>query len=114
MSALLNCVSVCFVCRRRSDGFAVGTNAKSIGWFCEQCGITTAKVYFDMKKRMFDSYEEKALDTAGEQAGAYLDTIGKTDLATLTEPEWKTFLEAAVNGFGDGMRAACADLEPPF
>lgn len=34
---------------------------------------------------------------AGEIAGAYLQAVGKTDLATLTGDEWTTFLCIIVN-----------------
>ena len=114
MSALLNHSPICFICRRRSSGFAVGPSPKTLGWFCDDCGTPLARKCFAMKPKMFDGYEEKALETAGENAGAYLDSLGKTDLAALSEVEWKTFLEAVVNGFGDGMRKSCAELEPPF
>ncbi len=110
MSALLNFQPVCFICKRRSSGFAVGHNHKALGWFCEACGPKLAKRCFDMKTPIFDRYEEKALETAGERGGAYLDTIKKTDLADLTEGQWKTFLERVINGFGEGMRTACAEL----
>lgn len=35
--------------------------------------------------------EKRARQKAGEVAGAYLDEIGKTDLATLTADQWETF-----------------------
>lgn len=34
---------------------------------------------------------------AGEHGGAYLQQINKTDLATLTDEEWATFLIVVVN-----------------
>lgn len=43
--------------------------------------------------------EQDALKNAGAMAGEYLDSIGKTDLATLTVEEWNTFIECAVTGF---------------
>lgn len=38
-------------------------------------------------------YEKKASHEAGKFAGEYLDSIGKTDLASLTAQEWKIFCE---------------------
>ncbi len=38
-------------------------------------------------------HEGAALELAGAQAGAYLESIQKTDLATLTEDEWGMFLQ---------------------
>lgn len=40
-----------------------------------------------------DDGEQEALDFAGECAGAYLDEINKTDLATLTKDEWDIFVQ---------------------
>lgn len=37
--------------------------------------------------------ESAAAIEAGRQAGQYLESIGKTDLAALSKEEWKTFCE---------------------
>ena len=37
MSRVLNHVAVCFVCRRRSDGYAIGPSPKTLGWYCMAC-----------------------------------------------------------------------------
>ena len=37
-------------------------------------------------------YEVLAIDAAGVQAGAYLDTIGKTDLAAFSPEEWRQLI----------------------
>lgn len=44
-----------------------------------------------------------AIMATGDQAGAYLDHLGKTDLATMTEPEWLGFIEAVVMAYADEM-----------
>jgi hypothetical protein len=36
-------------------------------------------------------------------AGEYLDSIGKTDLAVLTEAEWLTLLEVIVTAYQDAL-----------
>ena len=36
-------------------------------------------------------------------AGEYLDSIGKTDLATLTDTEWLTFLEVVITAYQDEL-----------
>ncbi len=38
-------------------------------------------------------HEQTALTYGGAAGGQYLDSIGKTDLATLTSDEWQTFLQ---------------------
>jgi|GEM_PF-203406 hypothetical protein len=47
--------------------------------------------------------ECRAIELASDPAGEYLDNLKKTDLATLTESEWFTFLEVVVTGFQDGL-----------
>lgn len=41
-------------------------------------------------------------------AGAYLEGIGKTDLATLEEDEWMNFLQVVVIGYAEAMAKAHA------
>lgn len=43
--------------------------------------------------------EARARKKAGDAAGAYLDEIGKTDLATLTAQQWDTFCEKLTASF---------------
>jgi hypothetical protein len=52
--------------------------------------------------------EQQALQTAGDLAGEYLDSLGRTDLALLTPAEWATLLEVIVTGFSDSLRTLCA------
>lgn len=37
-------------------------------------------------------FEKQAVEAASEKAGAYLEEIGKTDLATMTGEEWRQLL----------------------
>lgn len=48
--------------------------------------------------------ERAAIAHAGAMGGEYLESIGKTDLARLTEAEWLTFIEAAITGYCDRLR----------
>ncbi len=61
-----------------------------------------------------DRYEQRARDAAGERAGAFLDAIGKTDLATLTPEEWATFLQQVLVGFEDELRRMLLARTAPF
>lgn len=49
--------------------------------------------------------EYAAMTAGGELAGEYLESIGKSDLVTLTEPEWDQFIESMVTGYCDHLRA---------
>jgi hypothetical protein len=49
--------------------------------------------------------EIRAIELASAPAGQYIESIGKTDMATWSESEWLTFLEVVVTGFQDGMQS---------
>lgn len=52
-----------------------------------------------------DEHETAAIEAAGEFGGEYLESIGKTDLATMTVEEWLAFVEAIVTGYQDKLVA---------
>ena len=62
------------------------------------------------------SNEMQAMIVGGQQGGDYLEGIGKSDLATLTETEWDRFLDAVITGYCDHLRALagqdCTGFEP--
>lgn len=55
-------------------------------------------------------YEQEAIAYGGEQAGQYLDTLGKTDLATMTPEEWSAFIEVVITGYVDRLGEIAAHL----
>lgn len=67
-----------------------------------------------MPKNELDAYEQRARDEAGEAAGAYLDKLGKTDLASLTETEWRAFLDQVLVGFEASLRRYYLERAAPF
>jgi hypothetical protein len=50
-----------------------------------------------------DEHETGAIVAASPMAGEYLESIGKTDLATLSEAEWLTLLEVVVTAYQDEL-----------
>jgi hypothetical protein len=50
-----------------------------------------------------DEHEQAAIVAASPMAGEYLESIGKTDLAVLTEAEWLTLLEVVVTAYQDAL-----------
>lgn len=108
---------ICGVCRRRANtGFGwAGQQGKPVLWLCDDpvCG-QLAKTVYAMPKLELDAFEAAARDDAGEMAGAYLDTIGKTDLATLTAEEWQGFLHQVIVGFEDSLRRRFVSHAAPF
>ena len=48
--------------------------------------------------------EQAAMEHGGRMGGEYLDSLGKTDLATFTVEEWSIFIECVVTGYCDCLR----------
>jgi hypothetical protein len=48
--------------------------------------------------------EAEAMTVGGHQGGAYLESLGKSDLTTLTETEWDRFIDAVITGYCDHLR----------
>ena len=72
---------------------------------------------------MIDPSEQErlALLTGGRDAGEYLDSLGHSDLAKLTDSQWLQFLRCMVGGFQAAMQAFQQandglpdDLSPPL
>ena len=56
--------------------------------------------------------EGKAIAAASSAIGSYLERIGKTDLATMTEAEWLGFLACAYVETCNQVRALWSDAVP--
>lgn len=50
-----------------------------------------------------DEHETAAIAAASPMAGEYLESIGKTDLAVLTESEWLTLLQVIITAYQDEL-----------
>ena len=106
---------MCVICRRdaRGYGFApryIREEAPDSKQCSRRCQNITARL-----KGMIDpnKHETNALAAANISAGAYVEEIGKTDLANWSEQEWATLIDVAVTAFQDFLRQAYAD-DPPF
>ena len=107
----------CAVCGRQAASSVLHGFFQRRGahWFCaDPYCHTAAEGLADMKPDELSEIELAALVDAGNAGGAYLDSIGKTDLATLTAEEYAAFIHAAFNAFGGSMRRRCAKIEVPF
>ena len=98
----------CF-CGRASRGFwfypkLLSTGGSALTACCSQ--------HLDMAIKMIDptEYEQEAIAYGGEQAGKYLETLGKTDLATMSPEEWSAFIEVIVTGYVDRLGEIAAHL----
>ena len=63
---------------------------------------------------ILDALEQGAAFEAGADAAGYLEEVGTTDLAKLSETEWREFLRRLVVGFENILRRKILDNEPPF
>lgn len=103
----------CFLCYRRADGLGTIGPKKKVGWLCNEC-VPLGRIAAKMADRAFDPFEQRAIERGGEKAGAYLDQIGKTDLAALTPDEWRHFLRTFIRAFGEAIRSEVEGGKPPF
>lgn len=96
-------VGTCFICKRRHSNLGVAPYERApIKWFCDaHLGNTNLPKVYHMR---LDKYEEQALEDGGNAGGEYLDSINKTDLASLEPEEWSRFLGLVLQGYADSMR----------
>jgi hypothetical protein len=103
----------CFVCKRRATGLGLG-NDRTLArpqWLCVECAMMADQI---RNVKRLDMYEVGALNDAGREAGEWLDTIGKTDLATLSEIEYREFIKRAILAFGNSIREKIREHKAPF
>ena len=105
--------SLCW-CGRRQRGYGYAARRHDpITWACSpECSKVSARAR--SMAHDLDRYEELALQAGGRSAGAYLEEIGKTDLARLTPLEWESFLRLVLIGYADAMRELIRMDRPPF
>ena len=58
--------------------------------------------------------EEKALLAASDAGGAYVKTLGKTDMALFSRSEWMLMMQAIVTAFTDKLQALRTQDDVPF
>jgi hypothetical protein len=98
---------LCAVCRREGRGF--GFDPALIGLKSgplHACSMICLDIIARRRGTMIDPTpnERAAIRHAGEMGGEYLDSLGRTDLARLSEAEWLAFVEAVVTGYCDRLR----------
>jgi len=99
----------CLVCRRHATAIGQRAGGKRVVWLCDDplC-LELSRWVFGMTAGALNEVERAAMSDAGDVAGQYLDSIGKTDFATLDQEEWRKFLETFVYAFETAMRTqAC-------
>lgn len=97
--------ALCSCCQRTATGFGYAPRSgQTILWVCDdpQC-LQIAKDSYTMKQETFTRLESLAAGKGGEEGGGFLDTIGKTDLASLTPDEWFELCRRIVAGYRKGL-----------
>ena len=98
----------CRICRRDT-----GPNPVVPDWLLpvredaeRVCSIKCLAILSMKDDKMTDptELEVTAIEYAGDTSGEYLDSIGKTDLASLSRDEYMTFVECIVTNFVDKLR----------
>lgn len=57
-----------------------------------------------MPRKQFDIYETEALQAGGVAACQYLDTLGTTDMAELSQEQWLLFFTKYAVGYASAMK----------
>lgn len=66
-----------------------------------------------MKQEEFDRIDRIAAVKGGDNAGAFLSEIGKTDLSTLSRTEWMEFCHRMTAGYRAALKETMIN-EVPF
>jgi hypothetical protein len=107
----------CGVCQRQAAGVGYVPPKKDgpILWLCknEDC-LELGRHVFHMTQSKLSFHERNSLIDAGSEAGAYLEQLGKFDLAELSESEWFNFLTIVLTKYGEQMRSRLLAHAAPF
>jgi hypothetical protein len=113
--------TVCAVCRRRAVwlGYApprqVSRKGRTRRLALRQQSLSSrGKEHLHDACTRLDAFEADAALEAGEQAGAFLEDCGTTDLAQLTPEQWQEFLRRLLTGFEQALRRRILTGESPF
>jgi hypothetical protein len=108
--------TVCAVCRRRAiwAGYTP-RQREAIIWLCDdnKCHEAARRIYA-MPNKQLDAFEIGAALEAAGGACAYLEEISQTDLARLSDAEFREFLRRMFVGFEVALRRKILGGEPPF
>lgn len=97
--------ALCSCCGRTATGFGYAPKTgQAILWVCdsEEC-LQLAKNTYTFSQDQFTRLESLAAGKGGEEGGAFLDDIKKSDLASLNEAEWFEFCRRIVAGYRKGL-----------
>jgi len=114
-SSRFNNYLICAVCGRPGVGLGWAPSDKHpVAWLCDapDC-LPLSRDTYRMPQQKLTRLERLAVREGGDRGGEYLDEIGKTDLAVLTEDEWWEFLARIESGRREALVTTLAN-ESPF
>ena len=104
----------CAVCSRASAGFAFSTPQIRVPpvFFCS---MHCSEVWMVAHRKRIELTRDEASAAlvGGKAAGAYLDQLGRTDMAQLSRVEWAEFCEVLTRGYLEELQRQ-ADAQVPF
>lgn len=108
----------CSVCKRAAVGLGYlpdRRGANGVAWLCDDpdC-LSLGKAVYHMPSKPLNQFEVFSLADAGDEAGTFLEKIGKTDLAQLSQEEWSAFLKIILTTFEQKMRERLLGHHAPF
>lgn len=100
--------TLCHCCGRHAVGIGFGDPSKGDPkYLCTQCVLLIEHI---RTARRMDLYELAALDAAVDRVGEWIEARGiGTELSYYDDLDRRMLVKAAVEGFGDGLRAALKD-----
>jgi hypothetical protein len=104
----------CAVCRRAARGFSFNPRLSGHrGDTLMACSMAHLDHISRSYPKMIDPNEHElaAMEHAGEMAGEYLDSLGKSDLAAMTADEWRTLIEVICGGYVDRLGAIAEEMD---
>lgn len=106
-------VTTCAVCARTATGLGVHpqmrTNRPQIHWVCDDPScIAIAQAAIHMRQDRFTRVESLAAGDGGANGIAFLETVGKFDIATFNETEWFEFCRRIVAGYRRSLKVRIA------
>ncbi|RYU56296.1 hypothetical protein EWI61_14560 [Methylolobus aquaticus] len=106
---------ICAICRRDARGFGfeprlIGVPAPAVKLCSRTCQNITTRLKGMINPNI---HERSALLDASAAGGTYVESLGRTDLATWTPEEWATLIDVVITRFQDSLRTAYAE-DPPF
>ena len=102
---------ICAVCRREARGFGFSPSLiRRSGPMLQLCSRRCQDIAVRCKGMINPSENEQtALLAAGKTGGAYIERLGKTDIATWSALEWTSFIDAVVSAYHEHLASAESD-----